>query len=353
MARLLEFWNRFSKSKLFTPLLILALIFLYNFIFTENFFLIEVRSGHLYGNLIDILKRSAPIMVIATGLTLVIATGGIDISVGSVVAISCAITAFLIGGDLVIRDGAIVSASRVPMAVALLCGVSIGGAAGVWNGMLVSRVGMQPIIATLILQVAGRGIAQMITRGQIITVYNDFFSSISNGYFLYLPNPVFIVAVVFAITAILVRKTALGLFIESVGSNRTASRFTGIKARTIIFWCYVFTGLCAGIAGILVCSNVRCADGNNAGLLMELDAILAVVIGGTSMSGGKFYLWGSMIGAIIIQTLTTSIYALGVPPEITQVVKAVVIFLICIIQSDTFRSSIASVFGGKRRLMAE
>lgn len=353
MAKIAEVWRKFSKSKLFTPLLILALIFLYNLIFTENFFVIEVRDGHLYGNLIDILKRSAPIMLIATGLTLVIATSGIDISVGSVVAISCAVTAFLIGGDLVIVNGAVVSSSRVPMAVALLCGVSAGALAGVWNGTLVSRVGMQPIIATLILQVAGRGIAQMITRGQIITVYNDFFSSISNGYSLYLPNPIFIVAFVFLATLLLVRKTALGLFIESVGSNRTASRFTGIKARNIIFWCYVFTGLCAGIAGILVCSNVRCADGNNAGLLMELDAILAVVIGGTSMSGGKFYLWGSLIGAIIIQALTTSIYALGVPPEITQVVKAVVIFIICIIQSDTFRNSIASVVGGRRRLTTE
>ena len=347
MATLTGWWKRFSNSKLFTPLLVLALIFLYNLIFTANFFAIEIRDGHLYGNLIDIFKRAAPIMLMAIGLTLVIATGGIDISVGSVVAISCAVTAFLIGGDLVVRDGAVVSASRVPMAVALLCGVGVAVLAGGWNGMLVSRIGMQPIIATLILQVAGRGIAQMITRGQIITIYNEFFSGISNGYFLYLPNPVFIVAFMLVITVILVRKTALGLFIESVGSNATATRFSGIKAKNIIFWCYVFTGFCVGIAGILVCSNVRCADGNNAGLLMELDAILAVVMGGTSMSGGKFYLGGSMIGAIIIQTLTTSIYALGVPPEITQVVKAVVIFIICIIQSDTFRKFVVGTVGGR------
>ncbi len=353
MAMFTNFWKRFSSSKLFTPLLILALIFLYNLIFAENFFSIEIRDGHLYGNLIDILKRATPIMLISIGLTLVIATGGIDISVGSVVAISCAVTAFLIGGDLVIKDGAIVSASRVPMFAALMCGAGAGVLAGVWNGMLVAGAGMQPIIATLILQVAGRGIAQMITKGQIITIYNDFFSNISNGYFLYLPIPVYIVAVMLVITLIVVRKTALGLFIESVGSNPTAARFSGIKAKNIIFWCYVFTGLCAGIAGILVCSNVRCADGNNAGLLMELDAILAVVIGGTSMSGGKFYLWGSMIGAIIIQTLTTTIYALGVPPEITQVVKAVVIFIICIIQSDNFRRWVVSAIRGRRGLSTE
>lgn len=108
-----------------------------------------------------------------------------------------------------------------------------------------------------------------------------------------------------------------------------------------------FAGFCVGIAGILVCSNVRSADGNNAGLLMELDAILAVVLGRTAMTGGKFYLWGSMIGALIIQTLTTSIYALGVPKETTQVVKAIVIFIICILQSDKFRRIVIGTLTGR------
>ena len=343
MAAITNLWKRFTHSKIFTPLFVLGLILLYNLIFTA----IEIREGHLYGNLIDILKGATPIMLIAIGLTLVIATKGIDISVGSVVAISCAVAAFLIGGDLVIKDGALVSVSRVPMAIAIMGAIGVATLAGMWNGMLVSRVGMQPIIATLILMVAGRGIAQMITRGQIITIYNETFAVISNGYWLYLPVPVYIVAFLLIATMLLLRKTSLGLFIESVGANPTATRFSGINAKNIIFWCYVFTGFCVGIAGVIVCSNVRSADGNNAGLLMELDAILAVVLGGTAMTGGKFFLAGSMIGALIIQTLTTSIYALGVPPEITQVVKAIVIFIISILQSEKFRKMIIGMFSRK------
>ena len=347
MAKVINLWKRFANSRIFTPLLTLGIILFYNLLFTENFFAIEIREGHLYGNLIDILKGASPIMLIAIGLTLVIATKGIDISVGSVVAISCAVTAYLIGGDLVIKDGTLVSVSRVPMVIAILGGIGVATLAGIWNGILVSRIGMQPIIATLILMVAGRGIAQMITRGQIITIYNETFALIGNGYWLYLPIPIYIVAFMLIGVMLLARKTSLGLFIESVGANPTAARFSGIKAKNIIFWCYVFTGLCVGIAGIIVCSNVRCADGNNAGLLMELDAILAVVLGGTAMTGGKFYLGGSMIGALIIQTLTTSIYALGVPPEITQVVKDIVIFIISILQSEEFRKLVIGSFQKK------
>ena len=139
----------------------------------------------------------------------------------------------------------------------------------------------------------------------------------------------------------------MGLFIESVGTNPIASRFSGINAKNIIFWCYAFTGFCAGIAGVIYCSNIMSADGNNAGLLMELDAILAVVLGGTSMNGGKFYLTGSMIGALIIRTLTTSIWAIGVPEQLVLVVKAIVIFIVCVIQSDKFRGTIARLFGRK------
>lgn len=329
------------------PLFALGIILLYNLFFTKNFFAIEIREGHLYGNLIDILKGATPIMLIAIGLTLVIATKGIDISVGSVVAISCAIAAFMIGGDLVMKDGVLVPVSRVPMVYAIMAAIGIATAAGIWNGMLVSRVGMQPIIATLILMVAGRGIAQMITKGQIITIYYEPFAVIGNGYWLYLPAPVYIVAFMLLATLLLTRKTSLGMFIESVGANPTAARFSGINAKNIVFWCYVFTGFCTGIAGIIVCSNVRSADGNNAGLLMELDAILAVVLGGTAMTGGKFYLLGSMVGALIIQTLTTSIYALGVPPEITQVVKAIVIFIISILQSENFRKIVMGIFRRK------
>ena len=137
------------------------------------------------------------------------------------------------------------------------------------------------------------------------------------------------------------------MFIEAVGANPTAARFSGINAQNIIFWVYTFSGLCAGIAGLIVCSTVMNADGNNAGRLFELDAILAVVLGGTSLNGGRFYLFGSIIGALIIQTLTTTIYAFGVPADVAPVVKAFVVWIVCLLQSQKFRSRISGVF--KRR----
>jgi simple sugar transport system permease protein len=135
----------------------------------------------------------------------------------------------------------------------------------------------------------------------------------------------------------LIRKTALGLFIESIGVNSNSSRFAGIRSKRVVFSLYVLCGLLAGIAGIILCSNIKSADANNVGLWLELDAILATVIGGTSMAGGRFYLGGTVIGALFIQTLTTTIYSLGVAPEITLVVKAIVVIVVCIIQSPEFR----------------
>lgn len=347
MMNKISLWKRFTGSKIIIPLITLAILLLLNLIINKNFFAMEIKDGHLYGNLIDILKGATPIMLISIGLTLVIATKGIDISVGSVVAISCATVAFMIGGDLIIKNGVQVPFTKFPLAIAILTAIVAATAAGMWNGMLVSRVGMQPIIATLILMVAGRGIAMMITKAQIITIYYEPFSFIGNGYLFGLPFSLYIVSVLLLVTLLFVRKTAIGMFIESVGINPTATRFSGINAKNLIFWCYVFTGFCAGIAGVIYCSNVKSADGNNAGNLMELDAILAVVLGGTSLNGGKFYLTGSIIGALIIRTLTTSIWALGVPPEIAEVVKAVVIFIVSVIQSERLRTVLGAMFSRK------
>jgi galactofuranose transport system permease protein len=338
----------FLKSKIFWPLVALVIILLFNLFFTPNFFHLEIKDGHLFGRVIDILNRSTPIMLIAIGMTLVIATGGIDISVGATVSIAGAFCAMLIGGKLVLVGNVEHFVTMVPMPLAIIAALAIAALAGMWNGFLVSKIGIQPIVATLILMVAGRGIAQLITNGQIITVYYKPFFYIANGFLLGLPFTLFIVALVLIITAFLTRKTALGLFIESVGVNSTASRFAGINSKTVIFIAYTFCGLCAGIAGIIVCSNVKSADGNNAGLLFELDAILAVVIGGTSLSGGKFSLMGSVIGALIIQSLTTTIYAIGVPPQVTLVVKSIVVFAVSLLQSETFRKSIAKRFSFKK-----
>ena len=329
--------SSFMHHRLAWPIVTLVLLLLLNVAFNPGFLRIEVRDGHLYGSLVDILNRAAPLVLVSLGMTLVIATRGIDISVGAVVAIAAAMAAWMIGGDV---SG---SVSRFPMSLAILAALGLSLVCGLWNGVLVARIGMQPIIATLILMVAGRGIAQLITDGQIVTIYYAPYFFLGSGYLLGLPFSVFVVAAVFALLYLAITRTALGLFIQAVGINPTAARVAGVKARRLVFGVYGFCGACAGLAGLLISSNVKSADGNNAGQLMELDAILAVTLGGTALTGGRFSLTGSLIGALIIQTLTYAIYSLGVPPEIYLVVKAVVVFAVMLLQSAEFRRTVKAV----------
>jgi galactofuranose transport system permease protein len=328
-----------ASHRLAWPLLTLALLLIVNAAFNGNFLQLQWRDGHLFGSLVDILNRAAPLMLVALGMTLVIATRGIDISVGAVVAIAAALAAWMIGGALVVTNGVATHISRFPMPVAIVAALGAALLCGLWNGLLVARVGMQPIIATLILMVAGRGIAQLITGGQIITIYYAPFYFIGSGYLLGLPFSLFIAAAVFCVLYWVTTRTALGLFIQAVGINPSAAHVAGLPARRITVWVYAFCGFCAGVAGLLISSNVKSADGNNAGLLLELDAILAVTLGGTALTGGRFSLAGSVIGALIIQTLTYAIYSLGVPPEINLVVKAVVVFAVMLLQSPEFRTA--------------
>jgi galactofuranose transport system permease protein len=324
-------------GRLVWPLAALGFLLVFNLFFTPHFFSIEVKQGHLYGNLIDIIKNAAPIMLLAIGLTLVIATKGIDISVGSVVAISAGVVAIMLGGDL----GGV---PLFPLPLAIVAALLVCTAAGAWNGLLVSRLGLQPIIATLILFVAGRGVAMVLTNALVIWLYVKPFAIFGQGYLLGLPFSIYMVAVLVVLTWLVTRRTAIGMFIESVGINPTAARFSGINAKNVLLGVYVFSGFCAGLSGLVVCSTVMSADGNNAGNLYELDAILAVVLGGTSLNGGKFYLLGSLIGALIIQTLTTTIYAFNVAPEISQVVKAFVVYGVSLLQSERFRRMVAGAF---------
>jgi simple sugar transport system permease protein len=314
------------QHPLLRPVAALLVLLILDAILVPGFFRLEIKDGHLYGALVDILNRAAPLMLAALGMTLVIATRGIDISVGAVVALSGTVAAMLIGGTANLPMGLALAAS---LGVALLCGL--------WNGVLVAGIKLQPIVATLILMVAGRGLAQLLTDGQIVTVYHQPFFFLGSGYLFGLPFSLFVVAAVFAVTMLLMKKTALGLFIQAVGINPVAARLAGLRTATLIVFVYVFCSACAGLAGMLITSNIKSADANNAGLLLELDAILAVTLGGTSLAGGKFSLVGSMIGALIIQTLTYTIYSLGVPPEVNMVVKAIVVFVVCISQSSEFK----------------
>jgi simple sugar transport system permease protein len=320
-----------ALRRLAWPLLAIGVLLLLNLWFGHAFFSLRMQDGHLYGNLIDILRFGAPPMLVALGMTVVIATGGIDLSVGSIVAISGA-TACLVISRLEDQN------SLGGVLVAIAAALALSTALGVWNGTLVAVVGIQPIVATLILMVAGRGIAQLITSGQIITINSSPYERLGNGYLLTLPFALFIVAAMYVVSGLLSRKTALGMLLESVGGNAEASRLAGVRSRNLIILAYAFSGLCSGIAGLMISSGIKGADGNNAGLWFELDAILAVVIGGTALAGGRYFLAGTLVGALLIQTLTTTIYSIGVPPETTLLFKALVVTLVCLVQSSAFRS---------------
>jgi simple sugar transport system permease protein len=309
----------------------LGVLLLFNLLFTPGFFVIQPKDGHLYGTLIDILNHGSVVILLGLGMSLVIATGGVDLSVGAVMAISGAVAARL------------VNVQGTPLAIVLVAGLVAGLASGCWNGLLVGVLRVQPIVATLILMVAGRGLAQLLTDGQIITFTNPGLVFVGNGHWLGLPFPVLLGLSMLGLTALLTRKTAIGLFIESVGDNQTASYYSGVNSGALKLWVYAFSGFCAGMAGLVTASNIKCADANHAGLFLELDAILAAVIGGTSLSGGRFSLVGAVIGALFIQTLTTTMYMRNVSADVAPVPKALAIIVVSLLQSPVFRARVANL----------
>jgi ribose/xylose/arabinose/galactoside ABC-type transport system permease subunit len=356
MKKISELLKRFRESRLFWPLIALALILIFDAIVEPGFFQLgiiddPVYGKHLYGNLIDVFRNGAPLMLVAIGMTLVIATGGVDLSVGAVIAISAAMGAVLInpalGNVLITNDILTANATNTPLPFIILAGLAAGTLCGLWNGLLVSRARIQPMVATLILMVAGRGIAQLITNGQIMTIYYTPYFWFGNGYILGLPVAIYIVALVFVLAWILVRRTSIGLFVESVGINSKASFFSGINEKNVKLLAYAFCGFCAAIAGLILSSYVHSADGNNNGLNYELDAILAVVMGGTLMSGGRFSLLASAIGALVLWTFTVTIYTLGVPANALLAAKAVLVMLVIFLYSDYSRRLMNRIFERK------
>ena len=331
---------RVITHRLFWPVVLLAVLFLVNLIAFPGFFRIEIKDGHLFGSLIDILRNGAPTLIVAVGMTLVIATRGIDLSVGAVGAIAGALACSIILDSP--EPGSVTT-----VATAVLVSLAVAVLLGLWNGALVAVLGIQPIVATLILMTAGRGVAMLITEGQILTVNSPPFKGIGAGFLLGVPVAVIIAAVIFLAAALLTRQTALGMLIESIGVNPEASRQAGVRARELLFAVYVFCALCAGIAGLILTANQTAADANNTGLFIELDAILAVVIGGTSLTGGRYSLLGTLVGALVIQTLVTTVYTVGIPPITTMVFKAAVVTIVCLLQSPTTAEALS---GFRRRL---
>lgn len=337
--------RRVTESRLFFPFLALALILLFDLITVPGFFRIYTREGNLYGNLIDILRNGSTVSLLAIGMTLVIATGGVDLSVGAVMAIAASVAALLMNPYVLAKElpphimkfMTDPHFTYQPLWVVILAALAVAAICGAWNGMLVAYGKIQPMIATLILMIAGRGIAQLITNGVRIQIFYEPYAFIGQGWII-LPFSLYLVAIVFAIAWLLTRRTAIGMFIESVGTNSRSSFFSGIDEKKVKLLAYTFCGLCAGIAGLVESANIRTSDAFNMGQTKELDAILAVVIGGTLMSGGRFSLLASIVGAWVIQAITTSMYAIGVPAFALQAIKGVVVIFVILLYSEQVRN---------------
>ena len=235
-----------------------------------------------------------------------------------------------------------VNSLSAPIIVAFLAALVASGICGAFNGLLVAKLNIQPMVATLILYTAGRGIAQLITDGQITYIRvksYQVFGSYAGKFPI--PMPVVIAIIVVIIAYVILKKTALGLYIESVGINGTASRLVGLNSTMIKFLTYLICGVLAGVAGFVASSRIYSADANNIGLNLEMDAILAVALGGNALGGGKFSLMGSVIGAYTIQALTTVLYGLNVSADQLPVYKAIVVVVIVVLQSPVFKKFIA------------
>lgn len=311
-------------------------------ILRPDFFRIEYNAttGMFYGSMVDIINRSSEITIIAMGMTMVIALGGTDISVGALVAVAGAFALKLLRWD-VTEYPTPGNYTVYPFVLVILVPLAVCTLMGLFNGILIGKFKLEPIIATLILMVAGRGIAQIATNGKQFTTGYTPFRFIGQGSLFGLPFPIILAVVICAAVMIFVRRTAFGTFVESVGINPSASRVTGLKSGKIIIIVYTLTGFLSGVAGLIYSSRISSCDSNNAGVNYEMDAILAVVLGGTSMTGGKFSLTGTIIGSLIIRTITTLVYYFGITSESIMAFKAVIILVVIIIQSEPVRKRLA------------
>ena len=323
-------WRELIRKPFFWGIVAIIALLALNVIKDPTYLALSINpnNGNLVGNLVDILRQAAPVMMIAIGMSLVIATGGIDLSVGSLMAVAGAVSM-----EFLSAAGDSFGAALAAVGLALV----ITGVLGAVNGVLVAYVGLQPFIATLVLMLAGRGIAKVITGGQNTTASNDSFRWISNGFLIGIPV-VFLLAVLIVIAVgLVVRRSALGLMIEAIGINPRASRMAGIKPKGLLLTADIMSGILAGIAGVMSVGSVMTVDISRTGYQLELDAILAVVIGGASLAGGKFSLSGAFVGALLIATLDKTVLYLGVSSSATPAFKAIVIVVLCLLQSERVR----------------
>lgn len=288
----------------------LILLVLANALFTPNF--ADVN------NFRNILLQVAPTVLVAVGMTLVIATGGIDLSVGSVMAIAAALAATNLERGLL-----------PAVALGLLAALAVG----LFNGALISGFRIQPIIVTLAMLITGRGVAQVISRGgQIILIENQNFMSLGKGFVGPVPMSVLVMLLVLAVAIFVMRATSFGRYVAAVGGNESAARLAGVKVHRTKITVYALSGLLAGMAGLIEAARSEASDATKVGLYIELDAIAAVVVGGTPLTGGRVTVVGTLIGALIMQVITTSFNMLGIGFAWSLVLKAAIILIAVYIQ---------------------
>jgi galactofuranose transport system permease protein len=288
----------------------LALLLIINLAFTPGFAAVD--------NFRNILVQVTPTMLVAIGMTLVIATGGIDLSVGSVMAIASAVA---------------VTSLDYGVGVAVLLGLLVGVGLGIFNGSLIAGFKIQPIIITLALLISGRGVAQVISNGgQVISISNPGFEFLGQGSIAGIPFQVILLIAAIGAAMFIMRETIFGRYIAAVGGNEAAARLSGIPVNRTKITVYALSGLLAALAGLIYTSRLGASDAMKVGLDIELDAIAATVVGGTPLSGGKATIIGTVIGALIMQIISTSFNMNGIPFSWSLVIKAAIILLAVYIQ---------------------
>ena len=265
-------------------------------------------------NMFNILRQNASNLFLATGMTMVIILGGIDLSVGSVIALSGVVAA-----GCVVNFG-------LPEAVGFIAAIAVGAAVGLFNGFIICKTDIPPFIVTLASMNITKGIALVLTGGAPIRCMTDAFKFPGAGYVGPVPTPVILMFIIFILAALMINKTQLGRHIYAVGGNVQAAKFSGISVQKVKFIVYAYTGVMAGIAGVVIASRLYSGQ-PTAGDGAEMDAIASVVVGGTSMSGGSGRIGGTLIGVLIIGVLNNGLNLMGVDSNFQYIVKGLVILL--------------------------
>lgn len=332
----MPFLKRLLTNRLSFSIAVLLIVVVQNIITTPNFFNISITNGLLSGYIPNILDEASELVIVTLGMTLITAVaGGQDISVGSIMAIAASFCGLLLNGSEYRTD-----VFHNPYALALFVGLLGGALCGAFNGFMVAVLKIQPMIASLILFTAGRSIAKVITYGQTIYIMNPVYKYLG----VQIPGvpirtTIIITVVIVVMVMLIVKLTSLGLYIESIGINSSASRLVGLNSTVIKFMTFVICGVLAGVAGLVGSSSVGSVNSGELGLGIEMDAILAVALGGNMLSGGKFSIAGSVIGAYTIQAITTTLYAMRVRADQLYVFKAAIIILIIVVSSEVFKNT--------------